>query len=165
MLLLQDLKRLEIPLKWNCLKWDSVQRSCLRWSDIKTTIKKKAVFGCLHCQANRAFFLFSKFQTQPWDVQMAAVGANEWKGGFVRSTGGTESNSFLPTTMESDSYLGKMGHSCHICAITLHSQSQHWFTGSVTLMTSVTTWLDPNQWYLPQQHHNLLCSRIFHGDC
>lgn len=41
---------------------------------------------------------------------MAAVGANEWKGGFVRSTRGVETNSFMPTTMERDSYVGMMSN-------------------------------------------------------
>lgn len=43
---------------------------------------------------------------------MAAVGANEWKGGFLRSTGGVVGNSFMPTTMEPDSYMGMMSCFC-----------------------------------------------------
>ncbi|XP_075890475.1 integrin alpha-M-like isoform X2 [Nelusetta ayraudi] len=44
--------------------------------------------------------------TEQWDIQMAVVGANEWKGGFVRSTSGEERSSFMPPKMESDSYVG-----------------------------------------------------------
>lgn len=68
-----------------------------------------------------------------WDIQMAAVGANEWKGGFLRSTGGVERNSFMPITVESDSYIGMMSYFCHFCARHSNIQSQNGFAASLNI--------------------------------
>ncbi|GLD71281.1 integrin alpha-M-like protein [Lates japonicus] len=43
----------------------------------------------------------------PGGVQMAIVGANQWKGGYLKYTsGGQKWSSYEPTSMEPDSYLG-----------------------------------------------------------
>uniref|UniRef100_A0A3B4Z2L9 Integrin alpha-M-like n=1 Tax=Stegastes partitus TaxID=144197 RepID=A0A3B4Z2L9_9TELE len=43
----------------------------------------------------------------PGGIQMAIVGANEWRGGYMQYTRtGTKVNSYEPTSMKTDSYLG-----------------------------------------------------------
>lgn len=41
-------------------------------------------------------------------IQVAIVGANQWKGGYLQYTSrGTKDGSYEPVSMEPDSYLGK----------------------------------------------------------
>lgn len=79
---------------------------------INKTIFKKQLYSCVWSYAWLiicALHIFSfKFQTEAWNAEVAAVGINQWKGGYGRyKSSGEKISSYEPDFMEPDSYLGR----------------------------------------------------------
>lgn len=77
---------------------------------INKTIFRKQLYSCVSSYVWLiicALHIFSfKFQTDVWEV--AAVGTNQWKGGYGRyKSSGEKISSYEPAFMEPDSYLGR----------------------------------------------------------